>query len=122
MTVIRYFTAVVATVLLALPAIAGETDHFKGQPANTLEQAVANISEYNNQLETLLTSELSPEVLAQIHILTYTLENALEKLDDSIDQLEDTLEKVHKASEHANPERVKEKGSEYLKLSRTVIK
>lgn len=122
MTVIRYFTAVVATVLLALPAIAGETDHFKGQPANTLEQAVANISEYNNQLETLLTSELSPEVLGQIHILTYTLENALEKLDDSIDQLEDTLEKVHKASEHADSETVQSAGKQYLSNSRKIIK
>lgn len=122
MHLIRSFVAVVATTLLALPAIADDVIHFKGLPASTIEQAVANISEYNNRLETILAGELTPEAMVQVHKITYTLENALEKLDDSIDDIENTLEIVHKASERADTNTVKSAGEQYLSNSRKIIK
>ncbi|WP_309044120.1 DUF6746 family protein [Marinobacter sediminicola] len=122
MTIVRQFTAVAASLLIAVPAFAGDSSHFKGQPANTLEQAVANFSEYNNKLEKVLAGELTPEAMNEVHQLTYTLENALQKLDDEIDALEDTLEKVHKASEHADPDTVRTAGEQYLSNSRKMIK
>ena len=121
MTMIRDLRAVTVSMLIALPAVAGDIDHFKGEPAKTLEQAVINFSEYNNKLEQLLAGELSPEVMGQIHQLTYTLENALQTLDDSIDQLEDTLEEVHKASERADTATVKSASEQYLTNSRKII-
>lgn len=117
----RRLAAVTASLLIALPTMAGDIDHFKGEPAKTLEQAVTNFSKYNNQLETLLAGELSPAVMGQIHQLTYSLENALETLDDSIDQLEDSLEEVHKASERADTTTVKSSGKQYLTNSRKII-
>ncbi|WP_417512827.1 DUF6746 family protein [Marinobacter sp.] len=122
MTFLHNLTAVAASLLIAGPALASDNDHFKGHPANTLEQAVANFSEYNNKLEKMLAGDLTPEAMNEVHQLTYTLENALQKLDDEIDVLEDTLEKVHKASEHADPHTVRSAGEKYLSDSRKIIK
>ncbi|WP_100638903.1 DUF6746 family protein [Marinobacter salexigens] len=122
MTIVRQFTAVAASLLISVPALASDDDHFKGVPANTLEQAVANFSEYNNKLEKVLAGDLTPEAMNEVHQLTYTLENALQKLDDEIDELEDTLEKVHKASERADPDTVRTAGEQYLSNSRKIIK
>lgn len=121
MPALHHFVAITTFALLSLTAMAGEIDHFKGQPANTVEQAVANISKYNHQLEQLLAEDLSPAVMGQVHMLTYTLENALQQLDDSIDQLEDTLEEIHQASEYGNKEVVQSAGKQYLSNSRKII-
>ncbi|MDO6441854.1 DUF6746 family protein [Marinobacter sp. 2_MG-2023] len=122
MTILRNISAITASLLIALPALASDTDHFKGKAANTLEQAVSNFSEYNQKLEEVLAGDLSPEAMHEVHQLTYTLENALQKLDDEIDELEETLEKVHKASEHADPDTVRSAGKEYLVNSRKIVK
>lgn len=122
MTTVRQITAVAASLLFALPAFASESGHFKGQPAHTLEQAVANFSEYNAKLQEVLADELTPEAMNEVHQLTYTLENALQKLDNEIGALEETLEKIHKASEHADPETVRTAGELYLNTSRKIIK
>lgn len=96
--------------------------HYRGLPADTLDVAVSNFSEYNRKLEALLAKgELSAEDLAEVHELTYTLENALDKLDDEIDALKETLEAVHVASETGDAASVRSKGQEYLSVSRQII-
>ncbi len=72
--------------------------HFKGQAAPDLNTAVANFSEYNNRLEKILAGELTDADLATVHELTYTLENALEKINIDLEELAEILEKVHIAS------------------------
>ena len=113
------------TALIALSGVAYGDDrpsHFKGLPAETLKDAVKNFSEHNGKLEALLNQgELSPEDLATIHQLTYTLENALNKINSEFEALAETLEEVHVASEHADAETVVNKGREYLSVSRQVI-
>ncbi|QBM18584.1 hypothetical protein MARI_27250 [Marinobacter sp. JH2] len=112
-----------ATLLFTFPAFAGEDyNHFKGEPAETLTQAVVNLSDYNNKLEQVLSGDLTPESLHEVHQLTYTLENALSKLDDELEDIAERLEKVHKASEHADPDTVKKEGQIYLTKTRTIIK
>lgn len=122
MTIFHHFTAFAASLLIAMPALASDSEHFKGEPANTFEQAVANFSEYNTKLEKMLAGDLTPEAMNDIHQLTYTLENALQKLDDEINALEDTLEKVHKASERADTDTVHSAGEQYLTNSRKIVK
>ncbi|MDN6319533.1 MAG: hypothetical protein L0J77_07195 [Marinobacter sp.] len=122
MTLPQQLTAIAASLLIATPVFASDPAHFKGQPANTLEKAVANFSEYNNKLDKVLAGDLTPEAMNTVHQFTYTLENALQKLDDEIDELEETLEKVHKASEHADPDTVRSAGEQYLTNSRKIIK
>ncbi|CAE6516423.1 hypothetical protein C8R30_10724 [Nitrosomonas nitrosa] len=98
-------------------------DHFKGKPSETLEQAVANFSEYNGKLADLLAKDaLSLQDLHQVHELTYTLENALEKLNAELTELANTLEAVHVASENGDAKTTKEQGARYLDTARKVIK
>lgn len=115
--------AATTALLFTLPGVASEDyDHYKGESATSLEQAVANLSEYNNRLEKVLSGELTPEAMNEVHQLTYTLENALGKMDEELEDIAERLEKVHKASEHAAPDTVKKEGAVYLEKSRTIVK
>jgi len=96
--------------------------HFKGLSSPDLATAVANFSEYNTLLEAKLASKLTDEDLAEIHILTYTLENALEKINEDLKELADTLEEVHIASETFDREKLAKNAKVYLQVSRTVVK
>ncbi|PSJ18857.1 hypothetical protein C7H79_00715 [Nitrosomonas supralitoralis] len=97
--------------------------HFKGKSANTLKQAVINFSEHNAKLEEILAKEsLTPEELHIVHEWTYTLENALNKINEEFLELAEILEKVHIASETADMETVKNQGLRYLGIARQVIK
>ena len=102
-------------------AFADPIQHFKGKPADTLQEAVANLAEYNHKLELILNGEITNEALEQVHILSYTLENALEKINEELTRLADTLEELHVASEEYDPEAVLSKGREYLSVARQVI-
>ncbi len=109
---------------ISAPTLASERpDHFKGKPAETLEQALSNFSEYNNKLSAIVVRDtLTPLELHQVHELTYTLENALEKIRAELEVLADTLEAVHVASEHSDPETAKVQGKAYLETARKVVK
>lgn len=98
-------------------------DHFKGKPSDTIDQALANFSEHNKQLAGILAKDsLSPRDIADIHKLTYTLENALKKMNTDFSALADTLENVHKASETTDGEKVKARGLQYLKATPKALK
>ena len=110
---------------IALPALADDArpHHYRGEPAETLEQAVRNFSEYNTRLEAALAEEpLDLARLDAIHQLTYTLENALNKIRADLETTSETLEAVHKASEHGDAETARREGEKYLRAARTVIK
>ncbi len=112
-----------ASLIVAGSAVAEESSgHFKGLAAPDLNTAVANFSEYNNRLEQVLAGELTDTDLVTVHELTYTLENALEKINIDLEELAQTLEKVHVASETFNRDALKEAGPAYLETARTVIK
>ncbi|RBP29718.1 hypothetical protein DET50_10968 [Marinobacter pelagius] len=121
MKITRNLTLVAAALMFSLPALAEDYEHYEGEPAETLEQAVTNFSKYNNKLDKLLAGELNPEAMNEIHQLTYTLENALNKLNGEFDDLAERLELVHEASEYADPETVEREGSIYLQKSRKVV-
>jgi hypothetical protein len=111
-----------ASVFAAVPAHAERPDHYTGVAAGTLEAAVANFSEYNRRLEAILAKgELTANDLDSIHHLTYTLENALERINADLAQLAETLEELHLASESFEPATAKAKGLEYLTAARKVI-
>jgi septal ring factor EnvC (AmiA/AmiB activator) len=103
-------------LLTSQSAMADERpDHFEGRASDTLEQALANLAEANREVaEILAQEEIAMADMARIHQLTYTLENALERIDEDYDQLEEQLEALHLASEGADPERARELGETYL--------
>jgi hypothetical protein len=59
--------------------------------------------------------------LAQIHELTYTLENALEKIDREMQTLTKTLEALHVASETADFGGTRSQGEAYLATARKLV-
>ncbi|WP_027960745.1 DUF6746 family protein [Halomonas halodenitrificans] len=93
-------------------------EHFEGESAESLEQAVTNFTETNHQLAELLSQdELSNADLGTIHELSYTLENALAKINDELDTMAVDLEELHLGSETLEQERVRSHGSAYLEAA-----
>lgn len=93
-------------------------DHFEGKSSDTLEQAFANLTEGNQQLAELLSQdEITDAQMGEIHMLTYTLENALQKVDEEVDAMAVLLEEVHLGSETLDQERVADNGERYLEAS-----
>ncbi|PRB82755.1 DUF6746 family protein [Pseudomonas sp. MYb185] len=124
-TSFRLFAGIIALSLSAAgwAQSAERPAHFKGEPADTLEQAVTNLSEYNAKLDALLAKdELTPMDLHEVHQLTYTLENALHKIQAELEQTAEVLEEVHVASETNQPETVKTRGQVYLETTRLLVK
>lgn len=106
-----------ATLAFTTHSFAEErVDHFKGLASPDLPTAIKNFSEYNDLLAKQLDGELTPQALADIHELTYTLEVALEKINEEVAALADTLEEVHVASETAAPEKLAEEGKKYMQV------
>lgn len=110
-----------AALTLPMPSFAGEVEHFEGKESTNLKEAVTNFSEYNKKLEKVLAGDLTPEAMNEVHQLTYTLENALGKINEEFDGLAETLEEIHLASERADTDGVASNGKDYLETSRTVI-
>ncbi|MEQ6887394.1 DUF6746 family protein [Halomonas sp. CS7] len=107
------------TGLLATTAYAEGPDHFSGEPSRTLEEALTNLSDYNARLTELLAKdELSNRDLGTVHELTYTLENALARIDAEVDTMATSLEEVHLGSESVDRERVRLNGMAYLNAAR----
>lgn len=89
--------------------------HFEGEASPTLQAALSNLTEHNMLLAEMLNRDsLTAHDLHQIHQLTYTLENALQKLGSERDRLAELLEQVHKASESADTDTIKSSGRAYL--------
>ncbi len=117
-------------VLLAMalglsPALASESerpDHFRGEPAATLEEAFENLVTYNRKLERLLDSKLTLQTMAEVHQITYTLENALQKINSEVDDLAETLEALHLASEHGKVGVTQKQGKDYLGVAKKITK
>ncbi|MFV9474388.1 DUF6746 family protein [Advenella sp. RU8] len=110
-------------LMLSTGALANErAPHFKGEPSETLAQAVANFSEYNQKLSGILEQDLTAENMAKIHQLTYTIENAIAKIKEEVDTMADNLEAVHIASETMDTNTAKTKGKAYLEAAGTLVK
>ncbi|RUO20825.1 hypothetical protein CWE08_06910 [Aliidiomarina iranensis] len=109
--------------MASLTAVAQERyQHYEGEEAASFEEALANFAEYNEKLEQILAGELEAADMAEIHQLTYTLENALERINLELAQLAETLEVVHLGSERMEYEGVREAAMQYLETARKIEK
>lgn len=96
--------------------------HFQALPSESLEQAVTNLASHNQELKALVEKpELTNEDMVKIHELTYTLENALERLREDIESTADVLEEVHLGSETMDRNRVRDNAQRYLEVMRTLF-
>lgn len=89
--------------------------HFKGETVSSWSQAHEVLDKYNQELAGILAQDkLTPQDGAKVHELTYSLENALEYMEDTIEKLAEQLEEVHVASEKNELDIIKNKGTVYL--------
>lgn len=105
-----------ALALTAAPAIADDRpEHYQGEASATLEEAFVNLAEYNTRLRAILDKgEVQGDDFNEIHRLTYTLENALGRIEDELEELEDDLEEIHQASEKGDSKRIETYAPRYF--------
>lgn len=122
-TLVKSLCTLPLLALLAWSAVADDpVDHYSGEPSETLEQAVENFTEGTEQLRELLSGEVSEQDMADIHQLSYTLENAVAKLSEELEALGVALEDVHLASEDFDEGTVVDRGKVYMNIADTLRK
>jgi hypothetical protein len=112
------------SIALLSPALAQDRGaHHEGKAAPTLTVALANLKESSAKLAEILGKEkVTPADLNQIHILSYTLENALAKLSEEQKRLAELCEEVHVASEKNDAKTVKASGKAFLEAVGPLVK
>ena len=123
MKVMNYLAAAALSFGVATMAKAETVEHFEGKNAESLEEAVTNFKLYNQRLESLLKKDsMSADDVTKVHELTYTLENALAKINDELGKFAVTLEEVHLASEKYDADAVRDHGDAYMEVINTISK
>ncbi len=124
MNICTQWTAGICLMMGSAVAAASERPaHFEGQQAKTLAEAVTLLSDNNKKLALLVAKDqLNAEELFEVHQLTYTLENALQKMQTEMTEIAAVLEEVHLASEKNDSATVKTRTQVYLDKSAELAK
>lgn len=93
-------------------------NHFPSLEAPNTKVALCNLVKFNDKLSAIANkSKLTPEDMVKVHELTYTLENAVIRLQKDLNTIAVDLEKVHKASEHLDQKTIEKSGQKYLEAT-----
>lgn len=114
MSLRKTISAIILAAATVTVAHATDVKHFKGEKPETMAEAIAIIEKYNAQLEGRIQYDLTPYTMAEIHQMSYSLENALQFIEEHLKKTQENLEEVHIASETNDTETVQKKGKEYL--------
>ena len=98
-----------------------QVQHYKAEPSPNLKVAVQNLREYNQKLEEHLNQEMTVENMEKIHQLSYTLENALQRMDKDLKSIASVLEGMHLASEGRNEDKIKSNAETYLENTNMIL-
>jgi septal ring factor EnvC (AmiA/AmiB activator) len=89
--------------------------HFPALQADTIQTALCNMQSYQKNLaEITAKEELTTLDMVKVHELTYTLENALQRLQKDLVKVAADLEEVHQASEKLEADKIQSFGKKYL--------
>lgn len=92
-------------------------EHFEGEAAADIAEARANLAAANAELRELLSQdELSSADMARVHEISYTMENAIQRVQTDLEEAAVALEEVHLASEEMDRETVNRQAPNYLDL------
>lgn len=96
--------------------------HFPALAAPDTHVALCNLRAFNEKLNAILSKEeLTPEDMVKVHELTYTLENALMRLQKDLETAAADLEEVHLASERLDSDTIKNRGDAYLSATGLIL-
>ena len=91
--------------------------HFAAKPSPDVNTALCHLATYNKLLSDVTSAQsVDPVAMNQVHELTYTLENALARLHQTLAATAAALEEVHLASERMDETVVKQQTQMYLSL------
>ncbi len=94
-------------------------NHFPSLDAPDLKTALCNLKSYNDKLLAITNHEsLSAVDMVKVHELTYTLENALVKMQSDLAIMAADLEEVHLASEKLDQDSLKQYNKKYFAKSK----
>lgn len=115
--------SITALVLIQTAAFAGEEiRHYPSLEAPNTQVALCNLTKFNEKLQAITTKKnITPADMVKVHELTYTLENAVIRLQKDLDKIAVNLEKVHKGSEQLNQKVVKGSGKDYLAATKLIL-
>lgn len=99
-----------------------DAQHFPAIESKSLVEAKCNLSAYQTKLSAILEkSEITPLDAVKVHELTYTLENALIKMQQDLAQMAVVLEEVHLASEKLDTDVIKKQGDVFLSSTNELL-
>lgn len=116
------------TILSSLACLVGfaqadeKYDHFPALKAPNMAVALCNLESYNQKLATIKSKpQLDTLDMVKVHELTYTLENALARLQQELVKMATDLEEVHQASEKLDQQAILSFSEKYLRLSNMLV-
>jgi arginine utilization protein RocB len=78
-------------------------DHFEGEASTSFADAIDKLAAANRRLRELTADRTpSPAELHEIHVASYTMEQAIARLRGDLDAAAEALERLHLASERAD--------------------
>ena len=88
----------------------------------SVAEAQYNLAKYNASLQDIINqSKLTVTDMLSVHELTYTLEQAIQRLQVSLADVAEELEKVHKASEHLDRNTIVSSGQIYQEKLQAIL-
>lgn len=115
--------AMMSAISVTTSANAGEEyQHFPSVASPNTTAALCNLASFNEKLAQITHKQtLTPEDMVKVHELTYTLENAVIRLQKDLNAIAEDLEEVHKASERLEQSTIKDSGKAYLKALDVIL-
>lgn len=96
--------------------------HFPSLDSPSTSVALCNLAEFNQKLQAIVNKKtITTEDMVKVHELTYTLENAVIRLQKDLKTISVDLEKVHKASEHLKADVITGSGTNYLTATNLLL-
>lgn len=116
-------SAIASLVLIAANAQAEEKySHFPSLASADTATALCNLEAFNKKLQAIVAKDkLTPEDMVKVHELTYTLENAVIRLQKDLETIAVDLEEVHLASERLDKDTIKGSGKDYLEATSAIL-
>jgi len=117
----RNILTALALSTVTVAAQASEPQHFKGKVPTSYEEAQTNLMQGNADLAKIVEDgKVTPVEMGEIHQLTYTLENALEYMEEEIERVQELLEEVHQGSEKGTNAQVLRDSKRYIQQSKVL--
>ncbi len=109
-------SAAMLSAVFVAAAFADETPtHYAAEPSETLQEAVTNFISYTDRVEAVLARDpLTDDDMEEVHELTYTLEDALARINKDMAALPEVLETLHLASEGDDAKAMKDAADAFL--------